>query len=586
VEESVYQDEGISISELISIVMKHIKLLFLVFGAVVLLSLLYIGLSSPTYTANALIAVDSTKNLTAWNSSKSDVKIITTELQFLSNKETVLSALARLDLNSYKGADGQSLSGLMTDEKKLKSLRKNIEAVPVKDTNFATITFKHTNPVFAVDFLDALIPAFDGVLRNLAIAQLTGEQVALENQQARHQAAWTATKEALDDLIKREQSNVNLTELTRTSASEGASLILGLTSPDLLEMSRMVEMESELLTEKRIELAKLASFLDTMENPIFTLEEAKLENESGDINKMLILAVAILLGGAIGLLATLLAEFVSDEITDAQVLQKRLGRTIPILTTIPEAKKSDGMALEMLKSPDSVSAAAYAQLASILLHTEDKKVYSISSLGYGEGTTFTVMNTALCLADNGKRVLVMGTANDRLLYQKLYTMMSEGDQPVSINSLDLDKPVTLIEEGAHISLLMLEGTNGEKSQLLHSARFASYVKDAATVYDLILIDAPTYKTSANLLATARIADALILNVRSYIGSRKQLGALLHTLELCQLRLDGAILNNYSGKPSMSERRQIKSHNRRMTAIANGTEQQSHEESFLAKASSR
>jgi uncharacterized protein involved in exopolysaccharide biosynthesis len=69
-EETLYEDEGISISELIGIVLKHFKLLLIVFGIIVLACVGYILMNDPTYTATTTVSVESIKNLTAWNTSR------------------------------------------------------------------------------------------------------------------------------------------------------------------------------------------------------------------------------------------------------------------------------------------------------------------------------------------------------------------------------------------------------------------------------------------------------------------------------------------------------------------------------------
>ncbi len=76
-EETLYEDEGISISELIGIVLKHFKLLLIVFGIIVLACVGYILMNDPTYTATTTVSVESIKNLTAWDTSRGDIRNMT-----------------------------------------------------------------------------------------------------------------------------------------------------------------------------------------------------------------------------------------------------------------------------------------------------------------------------------------------------------------------------------------------------------------------------------------------------------------------------------------------------------------------------
>ncbi len=697
----MYEDEGISISELIGIVLKHFKLLLLVFGLVVLASLTYITTATPTFTATTTVAVDSIRNLTAWNTSRSDTKNITVELQFLTKRETVLDALSSMDLSTYTHRDGTTLEDLLTDSKKIKALQKSVEAAPVKDTNSAVITFKHTNVAFAQDFIGALIPAFDRALVGYATSDLQNQAKNFQNDLQKAETLRQAYQDSVDTLqydpnfislrtnsainqrilshIQMQIADISVsttttakpvseTELTiikeweakysaayRTvlfeqfarllvaSANEipvqqetseaakrlqvledelattladlgynnttAASLLTNTTNAVKLSILSVLEKEyiariqehttlnlefseqsSHLSREKSTivslteQLKRLDSFISQSPTALISIESPKLENENGDTNKMLILAVGILLGAAIALLSTLLAEYLSDSITDIQACQKILGPEIPILSTIPATKDAKQVSLETIDHKGSPASVSYYQLASILLHgLREHNVFPISSLGYGEGTTYTVMNTALALAQSGKRVLVIGTATDQLLYQKIYSLMSaheEINELIHFSPLDLSKPFTLNGDPQRLYVVTTDVANSELSQLLHSREFAAFIQQTSTLYDLVLIDAPTFKTPANLIAVAQASGVLVINIRTHIGSRKQLKNLLTTMKLCNIPVHGVVLNNYLGKPSPTERSEVARHNKRMQAIACGLDHTTIEEAVL------
>ncbi len=179
-EETLYEDEGISISELIGIVLKHFKLLLIVFGIIVLACVGYILMNDPTYTATTTVSVESIKNLTAWDTSRGDIRNITTELQFLRRDETVRSALGQLNLASYQRKDGSTYEDLLTDKKKFKCLQEAITTSEIKDTNSVSISLEHSNAVFAQDFLTALTSEFSASLLTFANTDLTLQHDALD----------------------------------------------------------------------------------------------------------------------------------------------------------------------------------------------------------------------------------------------------------------------------------------------------------------------------------------------------------------------------------------------------------------------
>ena len=196
-EETLYEDEGISISELIGIVLKHVKLLLIVFGIIVLVCVGYILMNDPTYTATTTVSVESIKNLTAWNTARGDIRNITTELQFLRRDETVRSALGKLNLASYVRKDGSTYEDLLTDKKKFNGLQEAITTSEIKDTNSVSISLEHSNPVFAQDFLGALTSEFSASLLAFANTDLTLQHDALNRQLEESTTLLESSKTAL-----------------------------------------------------------------------------------------------------------------------------------------------------------------------------------------------------------------------------------------------------------------------------------------------------------------------------------------------------------------------------------------------------
>jgi uncharacterized protein involved in exopolysaccharide biosynthesis/Mrp family chromosome partitioning ATPase len=702
-EETLYEDEGISISELIGIVLKHFKLLLIVFGIIVLACVGYILMNDPTYTATTTVSVESIKNLTAWNTARGDIRNITTELQFLTRDETVRSALGKLNLASYVRKDGSTYEDLLTDKKKFKGLQEAITTSEIEDTNSVSISLEHSNPVFAQEFLEALTKEFTVALITVAdteimlnrehlVSRLQESETLLEiakadlqtfqqdteileleanranyqkilsiiqlqisNNQAsvvsmdelqfpneqitdiatQYSDAYTTylfdvisnllvrTSDAEENKLRSPALELELTNLeTRLqeaflaqgsddlTAREKTRTIISSIKYSILKSQEAIYLEKlKTLSDLQLEYSELRndvsretstsvsltsqvrsldSFLSSERTAMQEVEPVKLVNEDGESNNLLILAVGVLLGAALALLSTLLAEYLSDTIDDEQSLKKILGKEAKILTTIPPGSKDINTEMEILEHPDSAAGSAYTHLAGIMMYAPNTNTFTLGSLSYGEGTSYTTLNIALSMVKSGKRVLVIGTANEGMNYQRLYAKITSHVEIASsahLHSFSLDKPCKPAGEGPELDIAVLDENPKELGQILNSSQFVEYLGSVSALYDVVLIDGPTFRSASNLLAVSRATNGLILNIRSFVGSRGMLKALLHTFELCNLPLAGVILNNIAGKPSYQERQEIKAHDKALTALMSGNGS-GREAKLLTKASSR
>jgi capsular polysaccharide biosynthesis protein/Mrp family chromosome partitioning ATPase len=593
-EETLYEDEGISISELIGIVLKHVKLLLIVFGIIVLACVGYILMNDPTYTATTTVSVESIKNLTAWNTSRGDIRNITTELQFLKRDETVRSALERLNLASYQRKDGSTYEDLLTDKKKFKGLQEAITTSEIKDTNSLSISLEHSNPVFAQDFLNALTSEFSAAVETEARTQLKNTKASLSAKLDSSIHSLSNLKSELEELQNNSNSDyqnslaIFETANATVDMTNRTNTYLGLTNPALLELAQRISEETTLVADLRIQLQMLDAYLSSQMYPVVVINQTKLVNEDGESNNLLILAVGVLLGAALALLATLLAEYLSDTIDDKQSLTRILGKEGKLLITIPPGSKDINTEMEILEHPDSVAGSAYTHLAGIMMYAPNTNMFTMGSLSYGEGTSYTTLNTALSMVKSGKKVLVIGTANVGMNYQRLYAKITSHVEIASaahLKTFSLDKPCKPAGEGPGLTIASMDASPKELGQILNSPQFVEYLGSVSAVFDVVLIDGPTFRSASNLLAVSRATNGLILNIRSFVGSRRMLKALLHTFGLCDLPLSGVVLNNIAGKPSYQERQAIKAHDKALTALMSGNGS-GREVKLLTKASSR
>lgn len=321
------------------------------------------------------------------------------------------------------------------------------------------------------------------------------------------------------------------------------------------ELKNAVNRENNELIRITNLLKTFDAFLAIPKSPTLFIEDVRLIDEKGESGNLSILLIGVFLSVVLASLFVFLTEFLSDSIADEQVLKRITRKEILLLPIIPEGSTDLYTNLELLRDPKSKVSNTFDQLAAILLYSEKRKVYSISSVNDDEGTSCVIINIALSLLKKGRRVLLISANSNGMRYKKYYANICANEEMknlVQMNSLDIEHPFESDCSSSGLLISIIDVAENKLSKVLHSQQFEKYIEYSSNSFDLILIDGPTFKASSDFLLIAKIADGVILNVRTSIGSRKQLKNLIYTLELCKIPLLGIILNNYTGKLSRKE----------------------------------
>ncbi|MDY0372404.1 MAG: GNVR domain-containing protein, partial [Sphaerochaetaceae bacterium] len=230
---------------------------------------------------------------------------------------------------------------------------------------------------------------------------LTAQELA----KALHQQAITSTQIAVLHMIEATYTE----ELAQLPILERQLLDLQ-RDVQVYETLRMRLME--LLEEVKIAEAAVAGSVTVVDPAIVNYSRG---NEPIPVspNKMLILAVAVLLGGALGILLALMVEMLDVTIKDEGVLRKLAGPQRPLLGWVPLMNFDQNLAIPSLVAYNnslSFEAERYKLIANNLTFStaqSSQRIFSITSPGMGEGKTSVTANVATSMAINGSKVLLV-----------------------------------------------------------------------------------------------------------------------------------------------------------------------------------
>ena len=192
------------------------------------------------------------------------------------------------------------------------------------------------------------------------------------------------------------------------------------------------------------------------------------------------------------------------------------------------------------------------------------RVIAIANQKGGVGKTTTAINLSACLAEQGKKVLVidldpqgnttsgLGLDKDSLentVYQLILNESSLRDCMCDVNGIDGMKiiPSDVNLAGAEIELIGLE----EKEYILKNE--VDYIRED---YDFIIIDCPP---SLNMLTVNAMttADSVLVPIQCEYYALEGISQLIHTIDLVQerlndkLKIDGVVFTMYDSRTNLS-----------------------------------
>lgn len=235
------------------------------------------------------------------------------------------------------------------------------------------------------------------------------------------------------------------------------------------------------------------------------------------------------LGGVIGLLLGLGLVGLRLRLRDKIVTSADLAAAFPslsfIVATPPRLsmlerrrRRRRAAPLDVVDGRDAVREAYGVLRASVLY--DDPKPYGcsllVTSAHEGEGKTVIAANLALSLARGGARVVVVDCdLHDPSLHRRFGVDDGFGLSSVLVSSASAKSAVRRVGVGgATIDVVPAGPTVADPADLLVRPKLADVLAELKGTYDYVVLDGPPVLPAADGLALARIADGVLLVVRS------------------------------------------------------------------------
>lgn len=219
---------------------------------------------------------------------------------------------------------------------------------------------------------------------------------------------------------------------------------------------------------------------------------------------------------------------------------------------MPAANGSGGLEFTTLHDAPSPMAESFrATLASLMMedHTGYRpKVMLVTSAVPREGKTVICCNLALAMAEAGQRVLLVDADLRSPRLGKIFHCTQEPDlagairesQNTSEDSVDSLAQATMLEG---LKILPCSEGGTQTASILYSTGLKKLIERARREYQTILIDAPPLNPFSDARIMGRLADGVIIVLRSHYSHRQEVQDALRQLREDGIAVLGAILND-------------------------------------------
>ena len=362
------------------------------------------------------------------------------------------------------------------------------------------------------------------------------------------------------DILNREYEASVQTEqklATALKEQETAALELNKIAIPFNVLQRDVETDRTLYDAVIARMKETALTAGVEQTPFSLVEEPLVPSRASkpDRKRMVLLAFALSLVAAIG--AVILIDSLDSSLRSVDEAESTLH--LPALVGIPnhkpvKVKKSnrtgtqrDKYPIASIEDPASTLAEAYRTLRvslSMLGPEAERRVILFVSAIPEEGKTYTSLNTAVSLAQQGLKTILIDADLRRPSLHK--ALLDSKELPPGLTDLfsgnaGLDQ-IILPTHIPNLSLIPAGSRAPNPAELLASANLPSLIEDLLKTHDRVIIDTAPVNAVSDTLVIAPHAHKTILVIQAGKTPRKAVLRAIHLLRKSGAKIAGFALN--------------------------------------------
>ncbi len=317
----------------------------------------------------------------------------------------------------------------------------------------------------------------------------------------------------------------------------------------LLRQKDVYEKMFTLLLDKREEMrmAEVSKLQD-----IVIVDQAEEPLNPVAPNKRLIMMVAFILGGFIGLMGIFVVELKNSKLISIDDLEKDI--QLPVLAILPKypndvlkkmknSTENRDKFVTLMENHSGIKESFRVLKTKLLLQADrNEKIMLITSCEENTGKTTIVSNLAITFAQENKKVLIIDCDLRKAELTKLFNLSL--DTPGLVDYLEKEVPPSIYTKVMkRIDIIPAGGIRENSAALLSSERMQLLIDSLNySEYDYIFIDTPPVTRVVDTLVLGKIVKNVVIVVRPLISFKVAVAAGIQELKQSKLKIRGVIAN--------------------------------------------
>lgn len=472
------------------------------------------SLMPPVYEAKVLLMSNQSANtgIVDYSSLLGGQRVIETYQELLKTWPVLEAVIARLDL-PYS----------------MRELARRIEVSIIPDTQLLELRVRDNDAQRAADIANEMALTF--------LLQRSAEQQLQEIEG--YEQTVVAQMRALEQAIEKAKAGIE-----RSRAS-----------PGLLTQEELATLQDNQSRQQAAYASLLAGYLNirVMKSrllDVVVVEPAQPPSVAVGPRKLFNTAAAAASGCMIACVLAFLLEYLNDNLENADDVREAL--SLPSLGAIPFVRswQSDGHARDPRKDWPIMEAFRILR-TNIQFANVDRTVRTllVTSAGPGEGKTSVVANLGVVMAQDGRRVLLVGADLRRShLHHVLGVPNLTGLTSLLLNEVDLEGCIVETDI-PNLYVLPSGPAPPNPSELLGSQRMAQLIEEFQAFADIVLFDVPPVLACADAMVLAAKTDGVVLVIDSRSTRRQAATQTVEMLRNVDAEVLGGVLNKVRARSS-------------------------------------
>lgn len=321
---------------------------------------------------------------------------------------------------------------------------------------------------------------------------------------------------------------------------------------ELNSISQIAQTEQEIssLTTKLVSLRDnyatlLANSQQGALNTLTVVEPASLPTRPSGSNKLLIVALAGVIGLLLGAGAAYLLEFMDRTIKTTADVERVFN--LPVIGYLATIAENGNNATYVVSHPNSLIAENFRLLHSNLEFFQaynSARTILVTSPTQGNGKTTVAVNLALTIAASDQKVAVVDADLRRPAIHKALKISQSPGLADIIHSKVSVKEVVRPVKGKKIDVVAAGNIPPSVTEVVGSKRIATILNDLRDDYDAIIVDAPPLVISDSYTLASKV-DGIVLVLEPGMTRDDQAKVIKEQLNRAGARVIGIVFNKVS-----------------------------------------